>query len=77
MIYTFLISLGILFSACSNGSVLHAPNGKKYYIDVKNCDRYTLDRDRLYCYDSDNPNFKKSYMPVEFGYDIDTRPSYF
>ena len=71
-----MILLGMLFSACSNGSVLHAPNGKKYYVDVDNCDRYTLDRDRLFCYDSKKPDFKKSYMPIEFGQSIDTRQSF-
>ncbi len=61
---------------CSNGSVLQAPNGKKYYIDIDNCDRYTLNRDMLSCYDSDEPTAVKTYMPVEFGYNINTRESY-
>ena len=77
LISTLFLSLGTLFSACSNASIVEAPNGKKYYIDNAYCERYTLERDRLYCYDTNDNRLKKSYMPVEFGYSIDTRTSYF
>ena len=71
-----IILLVIFTSGCSNGKVLNAPNGKKYYVDVDGCDSYTLNRDTLFCYSSDDENFKKVYKPVTFGYEINTRRSY-
>jgi len=76
ILYTIVLTtIAILTSACSNGKVLHAPNGKEYYIDSDGCEIYTLDRDSLYCYDSDN-KMKKVYKPVSFGYEIQTREGY-
>ena len=77
LISALLLSMGSLFSACSNASIVEAPNGKKYYVDNVYCEKYTLERDRLYCYDAYGNRMKKSYMPIEFGYSIDTRSSYF
>ena len=68
--------VSIFVSACSNTSVMHAPNGKIYYIDGDDCDIYTLNRDTLYCYDSENETIQKVYKPVTFGYDIGSREGY-
>jgi hypothetical protein len=72
-----LAVVSVFAISCSNGSLLHAPNGKTYYIDTDNCARYSLKRDTLYCYkEKDSVNPDKVYKPVTFGYKIDSRESY-
>lgn len=78
--YLFFISVAIFMSGCSYNSVINAPNGKRYYVDTKDCKQYTLNRDILTCYEDkdedENTVIKKQYRPITFGYEIETRRSY-
>lgn len=78
VIKNILISLivTLFISGCSSMSIIKAPNGKDYYVDLETCDKYVLIRDTLFCYQNENKKLRTQYHPITFGYKIQTRESY-